>query len=109
MANSEQLLSVQIQHFENVFNAEIRGGQYCCCDQTMPPCNDTIMALSTTACNTACHPYFMIYFQPCPSIETCCFAKLYNFPGDFIAATSSFVIQTPFSQSELETYNQVRI
>ena len=109
VATCEQVLSIEIQHFENISNAEIRGSQYCCCDQASPPsCVGTIGNLSTLACTRMCHPYFVMYFQACP-METCYFAKIITVPGEFSAESSSFVIQIPFSQSELEAYNQVRI
>ena len=33
VASSEWVLGVQIQHFENLCNVEIKDGKYCCCDK----------------------------------------------------------------------------
>ena len=110
VASSERLLSVEIQHYENMFNAEIRDGEYCCCDQpSQPLCVQNIENLDTEECTDMCQPYFVIYFQTCPSSKTCYLANNYTVSGDFSAATSLFFIQILFNQSELEKYNQVRI
>ena len=109
VAGSEQLLGVQLQHFDNMFNAEIRNKKYCCCDQPSTPCVDNIENLNTENCTYMCQPYFVIYFQACPSIQTCYFTDKYVVSGESIAAASSIVIQIPFNESGLEMYNQVRI
>ena len=45
VVSSEWFLAVQIQDFENTYNAEIRNNdQYCCCDSNVPACVDDITA-----------------------------------------------------------------
>ena len=44
VAKSEQLLGVQLQNFDNMFNAEIRDDKYCCCDQEST-CADNIESI----------------------------------------------------------------
>ena len=73
VSSSEWVLGVEIQHFENVYNAEIRNGMYCCCDAAAP-CGGTIDAIQPMTCTIACDPYIVIYFQAC--IQTCYVAKL---------------------------------
>ena len=113
MSISERVLGIQIQRFENMFNAEIRNDMYCCCDDPDTQCRGNIHDLGSTTCSNAvymCHPYFLVYFQACPSVEKCYVAKTINVTGvDLTSVISSFLIQIPFNQSELETYNQVRI
>ena len=110
VASSEWVLGVNIQHFENMFNAEIRSGNYCCCDDGVTPCGETIDAVKPMTCTTVCHPYFVVHFQACPSIKTCYVAKTINITVvDPTSVISSFLVQIPFSQSELETYSQVRL
>ena len=112
VAISEEVLGVQIQHFENIVNAEIRNDMYCCCDSpvTVTPCGERTDAVNATICALKkCQPYYMVYIQACPSIEACYAAKTFNIPIDLSSEISSFLFQIPFNQFELETYNQVTI
>ena len=111
MASSEGVLGVQIQHFENIHNAEIRNDMYCCCDtpDRVTPCGESTDAVKAATCAPKCDPYYVVHFQACPSIEACYVAKTFNITIDLSSEISSFLFQIPFNQSELETYNQVRI
>ena len=99
-ASSEWVLGVQMQHFENNYNAEIRNGMYCCCDEASIPCGGGIDDVKAMTCTLKCHPYFVIHFLACP-IETCYVAKTVTVV-DHTSVFRSFVIQIPFNQSELE-------
>ena len=109
--SSEWVLGVQIQHFVNLYNAEIRENKYCCCDVQSReiPCGETIAAVINAQCPTVCLPYFVVHFQACPSIETCYIAKTINVSVEPTSVISSILFQIPFNQSQLEMYNQVRI
>ena len=102
-------LGVQIK-FQSLFNVEIRDGHYCCCDQLSPSCEHSIACLNATKCSSRCSPYFVLRFQACPTAATCFVTKTINVNGkDAESVLSLLLIQVPFNQSELETYNQVRI
>ena len=74
MANSEWLLGVSVQHFQNLYNAEIRSsGKYCCCDISYldVPCVEDLTDLDVTACTSECQPYFEMRFEVCSANGTC--------------------------------------
>ena len=94
-----------------MLNAEIRGGMACCCDISDQEvmCVSDINDLEPSACIVECQPYFRLRFQACPSNETCFFAEDITVPYfSSTFDTSLILIQSPFNQSELETFNQVR-
>ena len=110
VSSSEWVLGVQIQHFENKYNAEIRQNMYCCCDDSDIPCGASIDAVKSMTCTTTCQPLYVVYFQACPSTEMCYIAKNINFTlVNLNSVISSLLIQIPLNQSELEMYNQVSI
>ena len=106
VASSEQLLGVAILHFENVYNAEIRFGEYCCCDTDDPPCTKTLETLAE--CPNACSPFFSVHFQYCPT-DVCIDVKPVKVFADLTSEKSAFLIEIPFNQTEWEIYSQVRI
>ena len=74
MANSEWVLGVHVQHFQNLYNAEIRTGNvYCCCDISYVdvPCVEDLTDLDVTACMSECEPYLEIRFKVCFADGTC--------------------------------------
>ena len=75
MANSEWVLAVQVQHFQNMYNAEIRnnGTVYCFCDisSSVVPCVANLTDLNLTACTSECEPYFEVRFKVCFADGTC--------------------------------------
>ena len=74
MANSEWVLGAHVQHFENLYNIEIRDGiYYCCCDISHldMPCVKNFADLDITACTSECEPFFDIYFRVCFVNGTC--------------------------------------
>ena len=111
ITSSEQVLGVEIAHFENMYNAEIRSGNYCCCDA---PDSSCVMTLETLQiCPNACKPFefFSVHFQHCPSCNDCiALTKAINFSFDPTSEKiSPFIFQIPLKQSDMELYNQVRI
>ena len=50
VASSEWFLTFQIQYFENLYNAEIRNNEYCCCDNPDDPCGNDINAVDSMTC-----------------------------------------------------------
>ena len=79
VAGIEWILGVQIQRFDNLYNAEIRNGEYCCCDSSRDPCEERVMDLSGR-CNGAnsCQHSFFVRFQRCLDSSTCLDIKSYR-------------------------------
>ena len=77
MANSEWVLGVQVQHFQTLYNAEIRNGQHCCCDISYMDvaCVQDLGNLDVTACTFECEPLFDIHFKVCFTNGTCLYMK----------------------------------
>ena len=67
------MLCVRLQHFQNLYNAEIINGQYCCCDISYldVPCGENLTGLNITACTSECEPYFEIRLKVCFADGTC--------------------------------------
>ena len=68
------MLGVQIQHFENKHNVEIRNGEYCCCDDPYnKKCWENIIDLNGMCSNSdyRCETYFVLYVRKCPYNSTC--------------------------------------
>ena len=86
VGSSEWVLGVQTQHFENMFNAETRFDQYCCCD-TPSPCVESLAGLNPTTCNPECDPYFEMRFEVCFYNETCLIMKAETSFVDSVLAT----------------------
>ena len=108
ITSSEQVLGVEIAHFEAIYNAEIKFGNYCCCDDPDSPCVKTLETLQK--CLTACDPFFSVHFQQCPPNKTCTLlTKTINLSFDPASEISPILFQIPFNQSDLELYSQVRI
>ena len=77
MANSEWVLGVHIQHFEYLYNVEIRDGLYCCCDisYTIVDCVEDLNDLNVAACISECEPYFETHFEVCITNGACSYIK----------------------------------
>ena len=114
VAGTEWVPVVQITQVEQFYNVEFRDEGYCCCDiaHELVNCADSITKLSFNNCSVECQPYFVLHFQACPTATTCYVTKTTNFTvfvvdPNSVLRVSSLLIQIPFNQSELETYNQV--
>ena len=109
VASSEWVLGVQIQHFENMYNAEIRDGKYCCCDRNDVVCQADIILLGTCIISQpehGCDPYFRVYVRACLNNGTCFVTESYQLNG-VITSLNQVVLNIPISEPELS--NQVRI
>ena len=109
VTSSKLMLGVEIQDFENVFNAHLRQGydQYCCCDGGNK-CRKNITALNSMFnCTLECETYFVVYLQDCTNETTCTKIKIFNFPENSPSDLTSLVFQIPFGQSTPD--NQVWI
>ena len=73
MANSEWVLGVHMQNFQNLYNAEIRNGYYCCCDISYLDvgCVNNLTNLNVAACTSECEPFFDLRFKVCFANGTC--------------------------------------
>ena len=105
MARSDWVPGVQIHHFENKYNAEIRNGTYCCCDDAFLPCYENVANL--TSCAPRCETYFIVYVSDCPYSNTCLVTKPYQLKNCSISPLNQLELHIPFIESELS--NQVRI
>ena len=84
------MLGVQVQHFQNLYNAEVRNGKdYCCCDisYAVVPCAKNLTDLDVTACTSDCEPYFEMRFEVCYANGTCSDMKNETAVIDSILAT----------------------
>ena len=93
------MLGVQIQQFQNLHNAEIRNGEYCCCDD--PLCENDIMALENS-CSPSCETYFVASLQNCASNTQCTINQTFNLEDDSISGLSSVIFHTHFGQPGLD-------
>ena len=88
------MLGVHVQHFQNLYNAEIRkSNAYCCCDISYidVPCGANITDLNVTACTSECEPYFEIRFKVCFDDGTCSSMETEISCNDSIPSTSIHV------------------
>ena len=86
VASSEWVLGVQIQHFENPNDYEIRNGLFCCCDN-----NNAMMCKESTSdplmCVRSenyhgCDNYFLVYIRDCLYNSTCNYTQIYQLKDD---------------------------
>ena len=68
LTTSQQLLVVELLQFHNMYNAELRNHQYCCCDK-----NECKMQLGDLimSCDPKCDTWFNISLSPCESAYLC--------------------------------------
>ena len=102
VASSEWVLGVHIHQFMNVYNAEIRNGKYCCCDDHFKECWENITdvngmcLISTYHCDT----YFMLHVRECSSKDTCTDTKSYQL-NEALTSLEQLVLLIPVSDMEL--------
>ena len=105
MANSEWVLGVHVQHFQNLYNAEIRnnGKDYCCCDISAydVPCEKDLTDLDVASCTAECEPYFEKRFEVCFADGTCSDMKNETAVIDSVLATciSPLLVQLHSNES----------
>ena len=109
VASSEWSLGIQIQHFENQLNAEIRMGQYCCCD-IPDTCTDTLTGFAAAAynCNKECKPYYIVRFQECTTDGICSTTHSLDFKSIPLSIVTKLVFPIVLDQSEGDNDLQVR-
>ena len=108
IASTEWFLGVQIQNFENHYNAEtVLGPGYCCCD-SLEECRQNIADLRGICVTHSCQPYFLMHIKGSSCNDTCSLNKTY--PLNFEPSTSFLndaVLSIPFK--EMEWSDHVRI
>ena len=114
MANSEWVLGVHVQHFENLYNAEIRDtGKYCCCDISYKnvPCVANLTDLNVAACTSECEPHFEMRFEVCFANGTCSNMKNETAVIDNILATciSPLLVQLHSKESTIDDITIVSV
>ena len=97
------MLGVEIKEFENLYNAEIRNDEYCCCDDEYN-CEENISVLRSIAmgsCPVPCQTYFVVSVQDCTSNVQCTINKTFNLEPENQFGLSSVIFQIPFVQPPL--------
>ena len=78
VAGTEWFLGVQIQNFENFYNAEmILGNNYCCCD-SFEECRQNTADLQGICMTHSCQPYFLIHIRDNSCDGMCSLDKTYQ-------------------------------
>ena len=78
-ASSEWFLAFQIQNFQNLYNAEIRNTEYCCCDNPDDPCGNDINAVNSITCSAEKNVSSLL-------CATCKFARLSFYTRDVLSS-----------------------
>ena len=109
IASTEWFLAVQIQIFENLYNAEIILGGYCCCD-TVTICEENITGLQGMCLTHSCEPYFVIHIRDSSCTGTCSLDKSYQL--NYEPSTSILdhaVLTIPFMETEWSDHVRTKI
>ena len=106
VTSSEWLLGIQIQQFENLYNAEIKQEQFCCCDISTSDCNGNMTLLKDAIinCSFQCQVYYKIHIQVCPVNAICTTNTSVDFKGLDSSMISSMVFSIPIDDTELGQY-----
>ena len=106
------MLGVHVQHFQNLYDAEIRNDKYCCCNISYDdvPCVANFTDLNVTECTSECEPYFEIRFKVCYTDETCSSMENEITCNDNIPSTciSPLLVQLYSNESIIGSINKVR-
>ena len=70
-AASQQLLTVELLQFHNMYNAEIVKGKFCCCDSNANNCRQQLEQLAIVNCKAKCDVWFNVSLSPCLSPHSC--------------------------------------
>ena len=85
LATSQQLLVVELLQFHNMYNAEIRQDQYCCCDDgNNNLCTSQLGELEQMNCGPKCDTLFNISLSPCESAYLCSAATAPQWESDSV-------------------------
>ena len=110
VASSEWVLGVQIQHFENLYNVEIKDGSYCCCDNPEVECSQSITDLQGLCYDPnlirVCEQYFLVHVKDCSYNSTCTVSQTYQLRIDSSTSLNHLVLFIPLKEMELS--NNVR-
>ena len=109
-ASTEWFLGVQLQDFDNQYNAKIINGNYCCCDDN-EICSSNLNSLlgSCTYPSTAqtCETYFLVHIRDCSYNSGCFLSK--NYQMNCTSSASMFDHDTlSISFMEMELGDKVR-
>ena len=112
VASSEWVLGVQIKHFKNLYNVEIRDGLYCCCDNpNMTLCSESVTHEDGKCFDSdpvrSCKPYYILHIMVCSHNQTCSVPKTDRFRLDNSSAFDQLLLTIPLMETELS--NEVRI
>ena len=105
VASTKWFLGVQIQHFDNNYNAEMINGIYCCCHDN-EICSNNLNTLlgNCTHPHTAqpCETYFFLHIRDCMYNDRCLHSKTYQL--NYTSSASTFdngVLSIPLTDIEL--------
>ena len=110
VASNEWFLGVQIQNFENLYNAErALGTGYCCCD-SLEECAQNIADLQGICVTHSCQPYFLIYIKGSSCDGTCSLDRTYQL--HYEPSTSILdhaVLSIPFMNMEWSDHVRIKL
>ena len=105
VASTEWFLGVQIQDFENLYNAEIINGNYCCCDDNeicASTTNDLLVICKNPSTTQVCETYLLVHIRNCISIGTCSLSKTYLLNYTSSSSISDHgILSIPFMEMKL--------
>ena len=103
VASTEWFLGVQIQNFENLYNAEMLSSiVYCCCD--VYNCTLNIADLQGICTADVCQPYFLIHIRDTSCNGICSLNKTYQLSYESNSSKSILdhvVLSIPFKEMEM--------
>ena len=109
VASTEWFLGVQIQNFENLYNAElILGSWFCCCDTfDNDKCSGNIAHLQVICIPHSCQPYFLIHIKHSSCTGMCSTYQLNYEPSSSILDHP--VLSIPFKEMEWSDHVRIEI
>ena len=109
IASTEWFLGVQIQNFENLYNAEMTLGLgYCCCD-SFEGCTLNIVNLQGICVTHSCQPYFRINIKVSSCDGMCSLDKTYELNYEPITSILDHaVLSIPFKDMEWSDHVSIK-
>ena len=112
VASTKEFLGVQIQNFENFYNAETYyTGGYCCSCDSVNDCKEHITDLQQICTAHSCQPYFLMHIRDSScTAGTCSLDKTYRLnyePSTSILDHTELSI--PFKEMEWSDYVRTKI
>ena len=109
VASNEWFLGVQIQHFENLYNAKIVFDRtYCCCGFHL--CSKNITDLQGMCTADVCQPYILIHIRDSSCTGTCSLDKTYHLSNESSGSILNHaVLSIPIKEMEGSDHVRIKI